>query len=261
MRLYAWIAAYAFRRYSTYRIAALSATFTNTIFGFLRAGVLIALWHARPALGGYDVTDAVTFSFITQALIEPVRIFGGMLDLTERIRSGDIAVDLQRPADLQGWWLADDLGRAAFAVLSRGVLPLAGGALVFSLRWPSPGRWAAFAVALVLAVLVSFGLRYLLSLAVFWVHDDRGVHGISLVTTMFFSGMIVPLVVFPGALGTVARVLPWAALIQLPADVFLGRRTDLLDVYAFQAGWAMVLLTAGRLLTMTARRRLVVNGG
>jgi ABC-2 type transport system permease protein len=78
---------------------------------------------------------------------------------------------------------------------------------------------------------------------------------------MFFSGMIVPLVAFPGALGTVAHVLPWSALIQLPADVFLGRRTDLLDVYAFQAGWAFVLLAAGRLLTMTARRRLVVNGG
>jgi ABC-2 type transport system permease protein len=261
MRLYAWIAAYAFRRYSTYRIAALSATFTNTIFGFLRAGVLIALWRARPALGGYDVTDAVTFAFLTQSLIEPVRIFGGTLDLTERIRSGDIAVDLHRPADLQGWWLADDLGRAGFALFSRGVLPLAGGALFFSLRWPTPSRWAAFAGALVLAVLVSFGLRYLLSLAVFWIHDDRGVNGIALVTTMFFSGMIVPLVAFPGALGTVAHVLPWSALIQLPADVFLGRRTDLLDVYAFQAGWAFVLLAAGRLLTMTARRRLVVNGG
>jgi ABC-2 type transport system permease protein len=261
MRLYAWIAAYAFRRYSTYRIAALSATFTNTIFGFLRAGVLIALWRARPALGGYDVTDAVTFGFLTQSLIEPVRIFGGTLDLTERIRNGDIAIDLHRPVDLQGWWLADDLGRAGFALFSRGVLPLAGGALFFSLRWPTPSRWAAFAGALVLAVLVSFGLRYLLSLAVFWIHDDRGVNGIALVTTMFFSGMIVPLVAFPGALGTVAHVLPWSALIQLPADVFLGRRTDLLDVYAFQAGWAFVLLAAGRLLTMTARRRLVVNGG
>jgi ABC-2 type transport system permease protein len=57
--------------------------------------VLITLWHARPALGGYDLTDAVTFSFLTQSLIEPVRIFGGSLDLTERIRTGDLAIDLQ----------------------------------------------------------------------------------------------------------------------------------------------------------------------
>ncbi len=261
MGLYVWIAAYAFRRYSTYRVAALSATFTNTIFGFLRAGVLIALWHARPSLGGYDVTDAVTFSFLTQALIEPVRVFGGSLDLTERIRSGDVAIDLHRPADLQGWWLADDLGRSAFAIISRGTLPMIGGALVFSLRWPSSATWAAFAVSALLAMLVSFGLRYLVSMAVFWLHDDRGVHAISMVTTMFFSGMIVPLVVFPGPLGEVARVLPWAALIQMPADVFLGKRTDLLTVYAFQAAWAAGLLVAGRLVTSAARRRLVINGG
>ncbi len=261
MRLYAWIAAYAFRRYSTYRVAALSATFTNTVFGFLRAGVLTALWHARPALGGYDVTDAVTFSFLTQALIEPVRIFGGSLDLTERIRNGDVAVDLHRPADLQGWWLADDLGRAAFAVISRGTLPMIGGALVFSLRWPSPPRWAAFAVAVLLAMLVSFALRYVISMLIFWVHDDRGIHGIALVTAMFFSGMIIPLVAFPGPLGALAHALPWAALIQLPADVFLGKRTDLLTVYAIQAGWAVALLATGRLLTTAARRRLVINGG
>src|SRR4051794_5834878 len=110
MRLYAWVAAYAFRRYSTYRVAALSAAFTNTVFGFLRAYVRIALGHARPHWGGYDVADGVTFSFLTQGLIEPVRIFGGSLDLTERIVTGDVAIDLHRPADLQAWWLADDLG-------------------------------------------------------------------------------------------------------------------------------------------------------
>jgi ABC-2 type transport system permease protein len=261
MRLYAWIAAYAFRRYSTYRVAALSATFTNTVFGFLRAGVLMTLWHARPSLGGYDVTDAVTFSFLSQAMIEPVRIFGGSLDLTERIRTGDVSIDLQRPADLQAWWLADDLGRAAFALLSRGLPPMLGGALVFSLHWPAPATWPAFAGALLLAILVSFGLRYLISLSVFWLHDDRGIHAISLIVSMFFSGLIVPLTIFPGLLGTVAHALPWAALVQLPADVYLGKRTDLLDVYAFQAAWAAALLAAGRLLTMGARRKLVVNGG
>jgi ABC-2 type transport system ATP-binding protein len=184
----------------------------------------------------------VTFSFLSQALIEPVRVFGGSLDLTERIRTGDVAIDLHRPADLQGWWLADDLGRAWFALLSRGTLPLLAGSLVFTLHWPPLTTWAAFAGALVLALLVSFGLRYLVSLAVFWLHDDRGIHGISLVTSMFFCGLIVPLVVFPGRLGTVAHLLPWAALVQLPADVYLGKRTDLLDVYAFQAGWAAALL-------------------
>ncbi|HEU5160174.1 MAG TPA: ABC-2 family transporter protein [Streptosporangiaceae bacterium] len=265
---YPWVAWYAMRRYATYRLGALSEAVTNTVFGFLRAYILIALWQARPALGGYDVTDAVTFCFLTQALIGPVQIFGGM-ELTERIRTGDVAIDLYRPADLQGWWLADDLGRAAFALGFRGVPPLVTGILVFHLAVPSPARLAQFAVAVLLALLAGFGVRYVAAMCVFWLHDDRGVQAVSLVAAMFFSGLLLPLVVFPGALGVVANLLPWAALIQVPADVFLGKAgyfgldgtAGLLATYGFQAFWAIVLFAAGRLLTVAARRRLVIHGG
>ncbi|MGK5552225.1 ABC transporter permease [Actinomadura kijaniata] len=257
-----WVAWYGFRRHSAYPLSALAEATANVAFGFVRAFVLMALWKARPSLGGYDVTDAVTFCFLTQALIGPVQIFGG-LELTQRIRDGDVAVDLHRPVDLQGWWLADDLARAAATLLLRGGPPLVAGALMFPLRRPGPGALAAFGVALLLAVLVSFGLRYLVALAVFWVHDDRGLASASLVMAMFFSGMVVPLVAFPGWLGEAARALPWAALVQVPADVFLGKRTgaDLLAALGFQAAWAVALLVAGRAVTAAVRRRLVIHGG
>jgi ABC-2 type transport system permease protein len=78
---------------------------------------------------------------------------------------------------------------------------------------------------------------------------------------MFFSGMVLPLVVFPGWLGGLSRVLPWAALIQVPADVFLGKGPNLLDAYALQVAWALTLIGGGRLLTRATRRKLVIHGG
>ncbi|TDD60497.1 ABC transporter permease [Actinomadura darangshiensis] len=228
----------------------------------MRAYVLLALWDVRPSLGGYAAADAVTFCFITQALIGPVQIFGGM-ELTERIRNGDVAIDLYRPVGLQGWWLADDLGRAAGSLVLRAGPPLLAGALVFPFRWPSPPNLTAFAVALLLAAVVGFALRYLVAMGMFWLHDDRGLNAVTLVMSLFFSGMILPLVVFPGWLGGVARALPWSAQIQVPADVFLGRYSGagVAGALAFQAGWAAVLLGAGGLMTRAARRRLVVHGG
>ncbi|MFI0369977.1 ABC transporter permease [Actinomadura sp. 1N219] len=257
-----WVWWYGVRRHTAYPLGSATEAVTNTVFGFMRAYVLIALWQARPSLGGYDEIDAVTFCFITQALIGPVQIFGGM-DLTERIRNGDVAIDLHRPAGLQGWWLADDLGRAAGSLLLRAGPPLLAGALVFPFRPPAPANLAAFAAALVLAVTVSFGLRYLVAMGMFWLHDDRGLSAVTLVMSLFFSGMILPLVVFPGALGAAARALPWAAMIQVPADVFLGRYggAGLVGALAFQAGWAAVLLGLGALVTRAARRKLVVHGG
>ncbi|NEA22436.1 MULTISPECIES: ABC-2 family transporter protein [Actinomadura] len=257
-----WVWWYGFRRHTAYPLGSLTESLTNTVFGFMRAYVLLALWEVRPSLGGYDAADAVTFCFITQALIGPVQIFGGM-DLTERIRNGDVAIDLHRPVGLQGWWLADDLGRAAGSLLLRAAPPLLAGALVFPFRAPAPANLAAFAVAVVLAVTVGFGLRYLVALGMFWLHDDRGLQAVTLVMSLFFSGMILPLVVFPGRLGDAALALPWAAQIQVPADVFLGRHTGagILGALAFQAAWAAALLAAGALLTRAARRKLVVHGG
>ncbi|MDH2429498.1 ABC-2 family transporter protein [Sphaerisporangium sp. TRM90804] len=259
--LYLTIFRYGFRRHAAYRAAAVAGAFTNTVFGILRAYVLIALWQARPGLAGYDVADAVTFCFLTQAFIGPMQVFGGTLDLAQRVRSGDIALDLVRPGSLLLWSLADDLGRAAYLFLLRSIPPTLVGAVLFGIRFPAEAlTWAAFALSVVIGVVVSFGLRYLVALSSCWLFDDLGVQSLSLVMTTFFSGMILPLVIFPGWLGTLARALPWAAMVQVPADVFLGK-ADLAGALAFQALWAAALLAAGALATRAARRKVVIQGG
>lgn len=266
VRLYAVVAAGGFRRYATYRIETAAGVFTNTVFGFILAYTYAALWDERPQLGGYDMSQALTYVWLGQALLMTCVMMGGGFEdeLIERIRTGDIAVDLYRPVDLQLWWLAGDLGRAAFHLLGRGIVPMIFGSLAFDLAMPgSPGIWVAFLVAVGLGVVVSFAIRYLVALSAFWLLDGAGAAQMSFLAGMFFSGMLLPLNVFPGVLGEVARALPWSALLQVPADVFLGKHTGwgLVRVYAFQASWALVLLLAGRLLQSVATRRVVVQGG
>ncbi|MEU9131793.1 ABC-2 family transporter protein [Kitasatospora sp. NPDC048540] len=265
-RLYLAVARGAFRRYATYRAATLAGAFTNTVFGCILAYTFLALWHARPGLGGYDTRQAVTYIWISQALLVTVAVWGGGFqdDVQDRFRTGDIAVDLYRPVDFQGWWLATDLGRAGFHLLARGAVPTLAGMVLFDTRLPAdPAVWAAFLVSVLLAVVVSFGLRFLVSLTGFWLHDSEGVRAVMLVVSMFFSGMLLPLALFPGQLGRIAAELPWAALISVPTDVLLERRTGtaLLTGLAFQAAWAAVLLAAGRGVQLLATRKVVVQGG
>lgn len=266
MRLYAAVAAGGFRRYATYRVATAAGVFTNTVFGFILAYTYIALWEERPNLGGYDMAEALAYVWIGQALLATCGLMGSGFEdeLMERIRTGDIAVDLYRPADLQLWWLSVALGRSGFQLLGRGVVPMAIGALAFDLALPEhPLTWLAFLVSVALGVLVSFSVWFLVALSAFWLMDGGGVVQVAWLSGMFFSGMLLPLTVFPGALGEVARLLPWASLLQVPADVFLEKRTGwaLMETYAFQAGWAAVLLAAGRVVQAAATRRVVVQGG
>ena len=269
--LYAAVALGSFRRYTTYRAATWAGAFTNTVFGFFLAYTYRALWEVRPHLGGYDLSSAVTYVWLGQALLMPVAAMGGGFqdDLEARITSGDIAVDLYRPVDQQGWWLAGDLGRAVYHLLSRGVAPMLVGGLFFRLRMPAGGpveqvlTWSGFLVSVLLAVTVSFSLRYMASLTGFWLLDARGVRQVTLVLGLFFSGFLLPLTLFPSALGDTAQHLPWAAMVQIPEDVFLQRRTGgaLLSGLALQLAWAAVLLGAGRLVQRAASAKVVVQGG
>ncbi|MDT3399654.1 ABC-2 family transporter protein [Streptomyces sp. B1866] len=264
--LYAAVAAGGFRRYATYRVATAAGVFTNTVFGFIVAYTYLALWDQRPHLGGYDASQALTFVWLGQALLATVSLMGGGFadELQDRIRSGDIAVDLYRPVDLQLWWLAGELGRALFQLLGRGILPMAFGALVFDLTLPgSPLTWLWFLVSVALAVCVGFTVRFLVGLSAFWLLDGSGVLMASGLLGTFFSGIVLPLNVFPGALGEVARALPWSAMLQVPADVFLEEHRGLgvARALAFQAGWAAALLAAGRAVQAVATRRVVVQGG
>ncbi|MFJ5263576.1 ABC transporter permease [Streptomyces sp. NPDC088387] len=262
-RLYVAVAAGGLRRYATYRAATAAGVFTNTVFGVVLVYTYLALWDERPQLGGYDQAQAVTFVWVGQALLSTLAIGGGGFEdeLMERIRTGDVAIDLYRPVDLQLWWLAGDLGRAAFQLLGRGVLPFTFGALMFPVALPSDVlTWVAFAVAVLLGMLVSFGIRYLVALSAFWLMDGTGVTQMAMLLGFFCSGLMLPLNVFPGPLGEVVRLLPWSSLLQAPADVLLGR-ADLWETFAFQGMWAVVLLLTGRLLQSAATRRVVVQGG
>ncbi|MFD8725939.1 ABC transporter permease [Streptomyces sp. NPDC059629] len=262
-RLYTAVAAGGFRRYATYRVATAAGVFTNTVFGIILVYTYLALWDEKPHLGGYDQAQAVTYVWLGQCLYATLAIQGGGVekDLMERIRTGEIAIDLYRPADLQLWWLATDLGRSLFQMLGRGVIPFVFGAVFFSMYLPTDVvTWMTFAVALFLAMLVSFGIRYLAALSVFWLMDGMGVSQAMMVLGIFCSGMTLPLNVFPGALGEVVRALPWAAQLQVPADVLMGESAPL-RAFAFQAAWAVALLAAGRLLQTAATRRVVVQGG
>ncbi|MFE9452615.1 ABC transporter permease [Streptomyces sp. NPDC006739] len=262
-RLYAAVAAGGFRRYATYRAATAAGVFTNTAFGMILVYTYTALWNEKPHLGGYDKAQAVTYVWIGQALLKTLANGGGGVEgeLMGRIRTGDVAIDLYRPVDLQMWWLSADLGRAGFELLGRGVIPFLVGALFFDLALPTRvTAWAAFLVSVLLAMLVSFAIRYLVALSAFWLLDGTGVMQLSWLVGWFCSGMILPLNVFPGAFGDVVRALPWSSLLQAPADLLLGH-ADPLATYAFQATWAVALLAAGRMVQAVATRRVVVQGG
>jgi ABC-2 type transport system permease protein len=260
VRLYWRLVRAGFHRWSTYRQAAFAGLFTNVVFGFMRCAVLLTVFESSARVAGYDPAAAVTFVWVGQGMLDVILLWRGT-ELAERVRSGDVAIDLVRPWDLQVALLADDLGRAGFSLVVRFLPPMLVGALFFDLRLPGSAlAWLAFAVGVVLAVVVSFGMRFLLNLTAFWLLDWRGVFALYSVLSGVLAGLIVPIGMFPGWLRTAIWCTPFPAMVQAPADLLIGRGSAP-AMLAHQAAWAAALLLLGRVVLRRGERTLVVQGG
>lgn len=267
------IARASFRRYATYRMATAAGAFTNTVFGLVRAAVLAAAVAGTtaassatagpPTAGGYTAGQVITFAWLSQALIAPIYIFSWN-ELALRVRTGEIAIDLARPLDLQLSLLAADLGRAAYSVLPRGLPPVVVGALTYGLVLP--GHASAYllgAVSVLLAVMISFACRFAVNLLAFWLVEVRGVIGTYVAISNLLCGLLVPVAWFPGWLLLLADATPFPSMLQAPLDVLTARSQgpQALTTLAVQAAWLVGMLALGRLMLARATRRLVVQGG
>lgn len=249
-----------FRRYATYRQAVLAGLATNVVFGYIRCAVLLTAFAGSARVAGYDPSRTVTFVWIGQGLLAVVLIWGST-DFGQRVRSGDVAVDLLRPIDLQAALLAEDLGRAGFALLTRFTGPLLIGLVFFDLTLPRSGlRWAAFAVSVLLALLVSFAIRFLLNLAAFWLLDWRGLVTLYAAINGVLAGLVIPIAFFPGWARAVIWATPFPAILQAPIDIAISRGSAV-PLLAHQLAWAVALVAAGRLVLARAVRTLVIQGG
>lgn len=258
------LAAAGFRRFSTYRQATFASTFTNCVFGFLRCYVLLAAVAATGHAAGYDRAQLALYCWTSQGLIGVVLLWG-WTELSDRIRTGDVVADLLRPIHPVTSYLAVDLGRAAYACLFRFVVPLVVGAVFFTLYVPRRlVTYPLFVVSVAVAVVVSFGIRYLVNGTGFWLLDIRGVQTVLNFAATLGTGLAFPLHFLPAWLTwTIWVATPFPSVMQAPLDVAVERGSPaaLLGEVAGQAGWAVVLLVVCRLMQARAERKLVVQGG
>jgi ABC-2 type transport system permease protein len=256
-----------FRRYSTYRQATVASIFTNSTFGFLRCYVLLAAAASAPRLGiagGYDAAQLATYCWASQGLIGMVMLWG-WTELSDRIRTGDVLTDLLRPVHPVLSYLAVDLGRAAHASLTRLLVPMLVGATFFTLYVPHrPATYPLLLMSVVFAVVVSFGCRYLVNAAGYWLLETRGINLIWTFATAVLAGLSFPLHFLPSWLVlTLWVATPFPSILQAPLDVLVeyGSTGYSVAVTAGQAVWVVVLLTVCWQVQRRADRKLVIQGG
>jgi len=253
----------SFRRQLTYRAANLSGLFTNLMFGFFRAAVLIALYKEQTSVNGLSIIGAVTYAGLTQSLIGVMSFFH-WYDLMHTVYDGRVGADLLRPINYFSYWLGIDIGRALGALIIRG-LPLF---LVFSIFYDiilpeSLIQWSLFTLSILFALLISFSWRFLVNLASFWTPNALGIGRFAFGLSWTLSGFYFPLALFPDWLANFCRLTPFGASLYFPIQVFIGnvQGAELLQGFFIQVFWIVTLIILGHIVLAQGVRKLVIQGG
>ncbi len=135
LRLYWEVGRRALQRQLAYPTANLAGLVTNAFFGYVRGAIFLSLYTGQGSIAGYDAQAAVTYTWMTQALVMVVALWGWW-EVEQTIRTGDVVTDLARPFSYLAYWLARDLGRAGYFLAFRFAPVLLAGQLFFGLRWP-----------------------------------------------------------------------------------------------------------------------------
>jgi ABC-2 type transport system permease protein len=263
MRKYLGLMIRGFDKHITYRAAVVGGLFTNITFGALRSAIMLAVFASSAKVGGYNVYQAVAYVWVVQGLLTVVQVYGNT-EFAQRIRTGDIVIDLARPIDVQLAYFAEDFGRLTYHLLFRGIIPVVFGALAFEIAMPGSAlSWIAFLASVLLAAAVSFMLRFLYSALVFWLFDYRGINLVVVVLLNVLSGFVIPVSFFPHWLKVIAFWTPFPSIVQSPVDIFVGRLTNwaAIETLGYQAAWVVGLCLLGRFVFEQGRKRFLVQGG
>jgi ABC-2 type transport system permease protein len=254
-----------FQRAITYRFQFWAELGINVLFMYIYICVWRALYQGRSSVAGYDRRQLLTYIIVSQTLITFQFTVRAWAMTEQKVRTGDVALDLIRPVDFQGMLLATAVGTAWHTLLTNMLPKFALFAATGVAGAPASAlAWVLFPISAVLGFLVAFAIEFLIGIAAFWMVEVRGLHALVMWGICgFFSGYFLPLEFFPRWLAGIANLLPFPSMVYIPSAIYAGSLAGAAALMAVirQLFWTLALIGAGRLLFGVACRRLVVQGG
>jgi ABC-2 type transport system permease protein len=113
------------------------------------------------------------------------------------------------------------------------------------------------------ALALSATMATLMAILMMWTISGEGIGRIMMIAMGFFSGMYVPLPLFPEWARRALELLPWRGLVDIPLRLYMGHLppSDLPPLLLFQGVWIVVFAVVGRAILAAGTKRLVIQGG
>ena len=122
---------------------------------------------------------------------------------------------------------------------------------------------ACFAVSLVATIALATAITNLMHVALIWTLSGRGFNVLMMGLVTVFSGLVVPLPLFPDWLQPLLYWQPFRGLADVPYRIYSGHIDPHSAVFEIllQFAWTGVIVLGGYALMAYGKSRIVVQGG
>lgn len=204
------------------------------------------------------VGQAVNMARLSPAERRPLMTMG------HRIVSGDIALDLLRPLNLQSQRFVESFSYFLTEILCVNIPVML--ILIFVVDITVPNNWltiVAFPISLLIGFLIGFALNLVILTLAFWTRNVFGAQVAKRAIVDIFSGSLIPLVLYPDWFRVVVEHLPFKGMAYIPLSIWTETITGkgIFLALAEQLMWAGILYLIALLIWKKAMKIIVIHGG
>ncbi len=253
-----------FRSIANYRIEIIA----RILRGLIAPLATVILWEVIYAtskttvINGFPSSQIFIYFFLTSALARIFPVVDVTIDMQSDIKSGDIATSLMRPMSYPILQFAASFGDPLvdFACLTLASFILVCAILGFI---PAPVHVALFAIEIMLGFVLTWLLFFSIGCLAAYFVNIFGIMNVMLWVFNVLGGRLIPLTVFPTAIGSVLQLLPFGSVFYLPVVTLDGFASFsyIASGIAVTMIWIVIFFVMSSVIWRFSREKVMASGG
>lgn len=221
------------------------------------------VFQEQESIQGFTMAEMTTYVILSRMLASQ---FGGGInkEFSQWIYDGTIGVELLRPVSIFYTLFAKRVGEFSFFVVFKGIIISVLCLLLLGGEGPdSPLGLLLFALSVCISIGIMFFFEFMVGLCSFYTFGAWGLAFTKTTLLSILSGGIVPLFLFPAGLARVLDYMPFAGMVSVPVNIYLGKYAweEALRFMGLQLIWVVLLFLAAKGLYSCIIKKVVVQGG
>lgn len=262
LRTMVQLARMQFNQYNIYK----SNFYLFTLNRIVEIVVYIFVWQAiynqTGDAGGFSISQMITY-YILATAFSSIATWGINETMSHSIRNGNINKELLNPISYFKYYFGVNLGELAFATVV-GIAVFVVCAIFWELVLPANLLdFILCVIVILLGIPITFFIQMIVGTAGFYTNSIWGMQILRKAVIKIFSGIIVPITLYPIWFQNLSMFLPFKELIYTPINIWLGQTmySEVFFIIIKQIIWGIILYVIAKLFFNHAVKNITINGG